>query len=79
MAKGDFKKDCGCAGCSLYLRLEAERLNKAYKPKPKPARPEAVYIRDRKREQLIYNAGRFDGGARDRLAIIAHGWMAEKR
>jgi hypothetical protein len=72
MAKGDFKKDCGCKGCSLWLRLEAERRDRSYVPAPKSARPEAVYIRDRKRERMIYDAGRYSGGDRDRDAILAY-------
>ena len=71
MAKGDFKKDCGCKGCSLWLRLEAERHDRTYKPTPKPARPEAVYVRDRKRERMIFDAGRYSGGDRDREATLA--------
>jgi hypothetical protein len=71
MAKGDFKKECGCKGCSLWLRLEAERHDRTYKPTPKPARPEAVYVRDRKRERMIFDAGRYSGGDRDREATLA--------
>jgi hypothetical protein len=71
MAKGDFKKECGCKGCSLWLRLEAERHDRTYKSTPKPARPEAVYVRDRKRERMIFDAGRYSGGDRDRDATLA--------
>lgn len=74
-------KDCGCKGCSLWLRLEGERLDKTYraagysahKPiKPVAAITKRVYVRNIERERMLYNAGRFAGGDRDKEAILAY-------
>jgi hypothetical protein len=74
---------CKCPGCSLWLRLEAERLDTSYKnpvrtPEPaqevKPKTVTRIVYRERNdddRDRLYFNAGRFAAGARDTSATRA--------
>jgi hypothetical protein len=78
------KKGCDCAGCTLALVLEAERLDRRYlDPKPPtynpPAPPRVItkVIKPNKaaqerRDKLMFNAGRYAAGARDLIAQTAH-------
>ena len=78
------KKGCDCAGCSLSLVLEAERLDRRYlEPKPasyNPPEPPRVITKVVKpnkaqqeaRDKLMFNAGRYAAGARDLTARNAH-------
>lgn len=75
---------CDCPGCSLWLRLEAERLDRSYL-KPKSAFAPNVEYRERVVEKVVYkptpddkrlhllffNAGRYAAGARDHSAVNA--------
>ena len=73
---GDFKKDCGCSGCSLWLRLEAERV-KSTKPAPKPLAP--IVLGSPDRDKVFFDAGRFAAGHRDKAAILANELIKPKR
>lgn len=78
------KKSCSCAGCTLALVLEAERLDQSYKTRQEAQEiipPPPVVIREKvkpskaerdKRDKLYFNAGRYAAGARDTTALQAH-------
>jgi hypothetical protein len=78
------KRGCSCVGCTLALVLEAERLDKSYlEPKPLtyslPAPPRVItkVIKPNKaaqeqRDKLMFNAGRYAAGAKDKVAEAAH-------
>lgn len=83
-------RDCGCKGCSLWLRLEAERADMTYlgrerpvepsKPAPlaKTRLPEPKHVCkpvvDEERDRLMFNAGRYQAGDRDESA--ARAWLS---
>jgi hypothetical protein len=76
---GMIKKDCTCTGCALWLRLEAERYDTSWKQKTfKPNREvirveKKVYIyKNDRRDKLMFNAGRYAAGDRDKAATKAH-------
>jgi hypothetical protein len=67
-----------CVKCGILSDLEAERLDLSYKKvgrtDPEPAE---VVIPTRRqanddRDKLMFNAGRYAGGARDKVATDAH-------
>lgn len=70
----DIKTDCGCAGCGYWLRLEAERHSRTYH------KPEGIIVtrtvtrkvHNPERDKLMFNAGRYAAGARDKTAVAAH-------
>ena len=65
--------DCGCPGCSFWLRLEAERADRSYikpaevKKELNPRRRSAGTLQD-KRDAIMFQAGRYAMGARDKAA-----------
>jgi hypothetical protein len=65
--------DCGCTGCSFWLRLEAERADRSYikpaevKKELNPRRRSAGTLQD-KRDAIMFQAGRYAMGARDKAA-----------
>jgi hypothetical protein len=67
----------------LCKRLEAERHDVTWK-NPKPREFDAVTVTQRiypkkseqdKRDKLMFNAGRFAAGARDKTAVKANAWL----
>lgn len=76
---------CKCPGCSLWLRLEAERLDTSYKNPVRAIEPPQevkiktvtrIVYRDRDRnhddrDRLMFNAGRHAAGATDTSAMRA--------
>jgi hypothetical protein len=73
---------CKCPGCSLWLRLEAERSDMSYKTggviteaTPTPRAKTKIVYKDTPqsdaRDLLMFNAGRYAAGARDASAIKA--------
>jgi len=63
----------------FWMRLEAERHDLTYKQPKADPQPEIVFVgvretkRDREqRDKLMFNAGRFAAGARDKVAVAAH-------
>jgi hypothetical protein len=78
------QKGCACAGCTLSLVLEAERLDRKYlEPKepaynpPEPPQYITKVVKPSKakqeaRDKLMFNAGRYSAGARDLIASKAH-------
>lgn len=73
-------QDCGCKGCSFWLRLEAERADRTYiKPAEtrknlNPRRRTAGTKQD-KRDLIMFQAGRYAMGARDTVATKANAEM----
>jgi hypothetical protein len=67
-----------CTKCSVLSDLEAERLDLSYKTvrrtDPKPAEVVSPTRRQANddRDKLMFNAGRYAGGARDKVATDAH-------
>lgn len=63
-------QDCGCPGCSFWLRLEAERADRSYikpaevKKALNPRRRTNGTVQDR-RDRIMFQAGRYAMGARD--------------
>jgi hypothetical protein len=71
--------NCKCKNCKLMTALDAERFDLSYKtfgkPTPEPVDPVAPPKRrhdNDDRDKLMFNAGRFAGGARDKAAIDAN-------
>lgn len=63
-----------CAKCAFLSDLELERLDLSYKhrvPEPVDTDPKPRKTND-DRDKLMFNAGRFAGGARDKVAVEAH-------
>ena len=65
----------------LMQKLEAERNDVSYK---RPERPEPIVItrnvypkkaEQEKRDKLMFNAGRYAAGARDKTAVKANEWL----
>jgi hypothetical protein len=83
--------DCGCRGCSLWLRLEAERLDTSYLRRERPVEPSKPVevpktrlperkhvckpLVDENRDRLFFNAGRYQAGDRDESAARAWNTM----
>lgn len=73
-------QDCGCPGCSFWLRLEAERADRSYikpaevKRELNPRRRSAGTVQDR-RDRIMFQAGRYAMGARDIAATNGHADM----
>lgn len=74
--------DCGCPGCSFWLRLEAERADRSYlkraevKKELNPRRRAAGTLQD-KRDAIMFQAGRYAMGARDNAATKGNARMQE--
>ncbi len=72
--------DCGCPGCSFWLRLEAERADRSYmkpaevKRELNPRRRSAGTLQD-KRDAIMFQAGRYAMGARDTAATKGNAEM----
>ena len=74
---------CKCPGCSLWLRLEAERSDLSYKVQPLAVEEvknlvktvKKIIYRDtpqsEARDLMIFNAGRYASGAKDQAAAKA--------
>lgn len=67
----------GCTKCAILSDLEAERLDLSYK-KVGQTDPEPVKVKvptrrqaNDDRDKLMFNAGRYAAGARDKVAINA--------
>jgi hypothetical protein len=78
---GTIKKSCTCSGCNLWLTLEAERHDRSYLDHPsqyEPTEPPKVKVKKEtpkereQRDKLMFNAGRYAGGARDIAATRAN-------
>jgi len=66
-----------CAKCAVLSDLEMERLDLSYKFVGKPATDPVVETPKRRRvdddrDKLMFNAGRYSAGARDKVATDAH-------
>ena len=70
--------NCKCKSCKILSSLDAERFDLSYKNYGQPTSPaeptEPPKRRhvDDDRDKLMFNAGRFAGGARDKAAIDAY-------
>ena len=70
------KTTCTCPGCDLWLKLEAERHDTSWRRKPgqpEPLLADPVADKEAKkaierRESMLFNAGRYAAGARDKTA-----------
>lgn len=73
--------NCKCKQCKIMTALDAERFDLSYKTFGKPeaepeveepqvAPPKRRRVND-DRDKLMFNAGRFAGGARDKAAMDA--------
>lgn len=83
------QKSCTCSGCNLWLILEAERLDLSYRKHPAAqasiepprmvtkAKQETARERD-ERDKLMFNAGRYAEGARDKSAVKADQLLAQE-
>ena len=67
-----------CAKCGLLQAVELERFDMSYKNHPHTAtstpktRPVSKPKADDARDKLMFNAGRYAGGATDEVALLAH-------
>lgn len=70
--KGDKKLDTK----DFWLKLEAERLDQSYKRPPQRYAPQLIVVDKptdhRKRDNIMFQAGRHSMGARDEAAIKGH-------
>jgi hypothetical protein len=73
--------NCKCKTCQIYSKLDAERFDLSYKNFGKETTPqpedEPTQVPKRRRtnddrDKLMFNAGRYAGGARDKAAIDAN-------
>lgn len=67
-----------CAKCAVLSDLEMERLDLSYKHRETQGVEAEPVVEppkrrvDDDRDKLMFNAGRFAGGARDKVAVEAH-------
>lgn len=60
----------------FWLKLEAERLDQSYKRPPQRYAPQLIVVDKptdhRKRDNIMFQSGRFSMGARDEAAVKGH-------